>query len=291
MELRDDLRKEIEGKLRTLSESIKNAFKTDNYEYFAMENIHKTYIDFGKELKSLNCFSDLPINLRIKFPTILFKTKRQAPSQDKLFSAPPEKNIPYEQAIKEMLEDININLELIEFTLNESKNPSSSEYKNKLIEEIFEQDKRIKLRRGIRCTLKIIFTLIMLFVFSSLLFVKTDVKFLFRKSEVGHAFSMLFDLNDFSFNISDEDKSFCSIYWNEKLIYKNGRPLEVNIFRARHYYGYNLITVKMADNAKDFYFYKENDWDYNKFKFKISDGHVAFWLDGELQIGKKGKHL
>ena len=91
----------------------------------------------------------------------------------------------------------------------------------------------------------------------------------------------MINLNDFEFRIPEDQK--CSILWNEKVIYENGKINRKNIRTARYLYGENFIEIKTDNFSKNYSFYKENNWNYYIFKIKVYNDDCAFWIDGKIQ--------
>lgn len=106
--------------------------------------------------------------------------------------------------------------------------------------------------------------------------------YLFEKEERGHLASMLFNLNKFEIDISEENKSNCEIFWNDIIIYKDGKFLSKNINSSRYEYGDNCFKVSMNNKSKTYYFFKPNNWEYHNFKFSVNE-EISFWMDGIIQ--------
>ncbi len=111
----------------------------------------------------------------------------------------------------------------------------------------------------------------------------TDFKYQIRESEWGHAFSYLWNLNDFQFDIEENQIDSCTVYWNEYVIYKKGKTDKKNLEKARYIYGDNFFKIITDRTSKEFCFYKFNNWDYNKFAISVRGDEITFHIDGVSQ--------
>ena len=181
-----------------------------------------------------------------------------------------------------MFEEMKPNLQLIYLHL---KNDSSSneKYKNELIENINNQPKIHKIKTLKENFIRYTLLILSLIIFFLVVFIGTDLKFLFKNTEIGHAFSYMTNLNDFEFRIPEDQKKSCSILWNEKVIYENGKINRKNIRTARYLYGENFIEIKTDNFSKNYCFYKENNWNYYIFKINVYNNYCTFWIDGKIQ--------
>lgn len=126
--------------------------------------------------------------------------------------------------------------------------------------------------------------IILLIIFCGIIFIiSTDVKYSFSKSELGHIFSIVLNLNDFEINVLSSEKNNYKIFWNEIVIYENGKIIRKNFNDARYIYGDNEIVVKSNGFYKQFDFYKFNNWEYHKFKINIYDNDALLWIDNKFQ--------
>ena len=89
-------------------------------------------------------------------------------------------------------------------------------------------------------------------------------------------------MNDFKFYISEKQKK-CEVLWNDEVIYLNGKINRVNINKSRYTYGNNRFIIKINNQEKEYKFFKENNWDYHKFKININDNEINFWIDDIIQ--------
>ena len=126
----------------------------------------------------------------------------------------------------------------------------------------------------------LIFIILVIFFFIYVLI--SDVKFLFSKTEIGHLFSYIVNMNDFKFYISEKQKKW-EVLWNDEVIYLNGKINRVNVNKSRYTYGNNRFIIKINNQEKEYKFFKENNWDYHKFKININDNEINFWIDDIIQ--------
>lgn len=285
MELTENLKDEIISSFQRLTTSINNVIDNEYYDYQQVYEIHKTYIEYCKAFQSINCFSSVPLNTKIKFPKQLIKSNWAGKATTKevfLFGKYTRRNYFFEKKVKEMFEEMKPNLQLI-FLYLKNDFSSNEKYKNELIRIVNNQPKIYKIKtlkeNSIRYTL-LILSLILFFLVA---FIGTDLKFLFRNTEIGHAFSYMINLNDFEFRIPEYQKKSCSIFWNEKVIYENGKINRKNIRAARYLYGENFIEIKTENFSKKYCFYKYNNWDYFIFRISVYNNECAFWIDGKIQ--------
>lgn len=285
MELTENLRKEFISSFQRLTISINNAIDNEYYDYQQIYEIYKTYIEYCKAFNSIDCFSDVPLNTKIKFPKRLIKSNWAGKATEKeflLFGKYTRRDYFFEKKVKEMFEEMKPNLQLINLYLKNDFN-SNEKYANDLIEIINNQPKIYKRKVRKENSIKYILTIfcfILIFIF---VFVGTDLKFLFKNTEIGHVFSYVINLNDFDFSISEDQKKSCSIEWNENVIYKNGKINQKNINDARYLYGENCIKIYTENFTKIYYFYKYNNWDYYIFKINVYNDDCSFWIDGKIQ--------
>lgn len=136
MELTENLKNEFKTSLRRLSNSIQKLIEEDYYDYFELDEIHRTYIEYCKAFKSIDDFADVPLNIEIKFPKTIFPpySARKKIRRDFFF----------EKRAKQLLADLIVNLRLADFYLN-SDNPSqTNDYVEELKEKISNQPKVYK---------------------------------------------------------------------------------------------------------------------------------------------------
>lgn len=74
MELTENLKNEFISSFQRLTTSINNVIDNEYYDYQQVYEIHKTYIEYCKAFQSINCFSSVPLNTKIKFPKQLIKS-------------------------------------------------------------------------------------------------------------------------------------------------------------------------------------------------------------------------
>ena len=108
--------------------------------------------------------------------------------------------------------------------------------------------------------------------------------YLFEKDDSGHLASYFFNMNKFEIDISEENKNSCEIFWNDTIIYSNGKFLNKNINSERYVYGDNSFKVSINNKTKTYYFFKKNNWEYHNFKFSVNE-EISFWIDGVIQRG------
>ena len=225
MELTENLKNEFISSFQRLTTSINSVIDNEYYDYQQVYEIHKTYIEYCKAFQSINCFSNVPLNTKIKFPKQLIKSNWAGKATTKevfLFGKYSRRNYFFENKVKEMFEEIKPNLQLISLYLKNDFS-SNEKYKNELIEIINNQPKIYKIKtlkeNFIRYTLLILF-LILFFIVD---FIETDSKFLFKNTEIGHAFSYVINLNDFEFQIPEDKKNLAQFSGTQKLYMKTGK--------------------------------------------------------------------
>lgn len=76
MELTENLKNEFISSFQRLTTSINNVIDNEYYDYQQVYEIHKTYIEYCKAFQSINCFSSVPLNTKIKFPKQLIKSNQ-----------------------------------------------------------------------------------------------------------------------------------------------------------------------------------------------------------------------
>ena len=116
MKLTESLRNDFIASLNRLSNSINKIIDEEYYDYFQISEIHRTYIEYCKALKSVELFSDIPVNLDIKLPKLFIKLNWVGKVTTKdyfLFGQYTQRNYRFEKKAKTMLEDIKTNLQLI----------------------------------------------------------------------------------------------------------------------------------------------------------------------------------
>lgn len=290
MELTEDLKKEFILSLQRLSDTIDDMVDTGCYDYRRVYDIHKTYIEFCKAFLSIDKFGRIPLNMEIKIPRYIskFNWAGSATIKDIFISRRfSKRNYLFEEKTREMFREMNPNLQLIRLYLsNPELNINDSSIKE-LITTIKMQPDLYK--RKIRKENVKIFILVTLFIFlgiaiSVFKFIYSDLKYKFKNTEIGHAFSYVLDLNDFYFDISEKQKESCKVFWNDEIIYENGKRNKKNIGLSRNLYGENIIKIQAGDLSKTYWFYKENSWGYNKFSISVNNKDITLYIDGEIQI-------
>jgi len=116
MKLTESLRNDFIASLNRLSNSINKIIDEEYYDYFQISEIHRTYIEYCKALKSVELFSDIPANFDIKLPKLFIKLNwigKVTITDYFLFGKYTQRNYRFEKKAKAMLEDIKINLQLI----------------------------------------------------------------------------------------------------------------------------------------------------------------------------------
>lgn len=116
MKLTESLRNDFIASLNRLSNSINKIIDEEYYDDFQISEIHRTYIEYCKALKSVELFSDIPVNFDIKLPKLFIKLNwvgKATITDYFLFGKYTQRNYRFEKKAKAMLEDIKINLQLI----------------------------------------------------------------------------------------------------------------------------------------------------------------------------------
>lgn len=116
MKVTESLRNDFIASLNRLSNSIHKIIDEEYYDYFQISEIHRTYIEYCKALKSIELFSDIPVNLDIQLPKLFIKLNWVGKATIKdyfLFGKFIRRNYRFEKKAKAMLEDIKTNLQLI----------------------------------------------------------------------------------------------------------------------------------------------------------------------------------
>lgn len=271
MELTENIKKEFISSFQRLITSINRVIDNEYYDYQQVNEIYKTYIEYCKAFQSINCYSNVPLNTKIKFPKQIIKSNWAGKATTKeifLFGKYTRRNYYFEKKVKAMFEEMKPNLQLIYLHL-QNDSSSNEKYKNELIEIINNQPKIHKIKTLKENFIRYTLLILSLIIFFLVVFIGTDFKFLFKNTEIGHAFSYMTNLNDFEFRIPEDQKKSCSILWNEKVIYENGKINRKNIRATRYLYGENFIEIKTDNFSKNYCFYKENNWNYYIFKIKV----------------------
>lgn len=107
----------------------------------------------------------------------------------------------------------------------------------------------------------------------------SEDRFYLQNSEIGHCLSIFFDLNDYDFRFFDNDESKWNVYWNDEIIFSEGKLNRKNIKSVRYQYGDNTVLIKNGEIQKKFYFYKYNNWSFYKFKIVAGKDNVNFYID------------
>ena len=139
MELTESLKNEFIFSLQRLSDSINNVIDTECYDYLQVSEIHKTYIEYCKAFQSIDVFSEVPLNVNIKFPKQINKFFWSGKASEKevfLFGKYTRRNYSFEKKAKEMFEKIKPNLQLIYHYLKNPKANLNDTYVKKLTELI-----------------------------------------------------------------------------------------------------------------------------------------------------------
>jgi len=122
--------------------------------------------------------------------------------------------------------------------------------------------------------------LINIFFFISVYrFKNSEYRFCFQDSEIGHYLSIFFDLNDYDFSFFGNEENEWKVYWNDKIIFSEGKLNRKNIKNVRYYYGDNTMLIENGEIQKKFYFYKFNNWSFYKFKIAANKDNISFLID------------
>lgn len=131
---------------------------------------------------------------------------------------------------------------------------------------------------------RIVVILILISVSSTavILFLQPGTKL--SRSEIGHAASLLFNMNHFKLELPDKlEKDKISIFWNGKNIFTNGHFNYMTIYRQRFIYGPNIFIIKYnSEFLGEVTQYKFNNWHYHKYTFRINLANNK--LTPELEI-------
>ena len=126
MELTENIKKEFISSFQRLITSINRVIDNEYYDYQQVNEIYKTYIEYCKAFQSINCYSNVPLNIKIKFPKQIIKSNwagKATTEEIFLFGKYTRRNYYFEKKVKEMFEEMKPNLQLIYLHL---KNDSSS---------------------------------------------------------------------------------------------------------------------------------------------------------------------
>ncbi len=147
MELTEELKREFIFSLERILNSINNVIETDYYDYFQITEIHKTYIEYCKSFNSIEIFSDIKVNTKIKIPRIKNKfywSGKMNPTQYILFGRYSWTHHDVKQKTNDMFEEIKTNLKLILYYLKNPDIESNDNYINELMDIIKNQPKIAK---------------------------------------------------------------------------------------------------------------------------------------------------
>ena len=177
MELTENLKKEFISSFQRLTTSINSVIDNEYYDYQQVYEIHKTYIEYCKAFQSINCYSNVPLNTKIKFPKQIIKSNWAGKATTKeifLFGKYTRRNYYFEKKVKEMFEEMKPNLQLIYLHLKDDSS-SNEKYKNELIEIINYQPKIHKIKTLKENLIRYTLLILSLIIFFLVVFIGTEL--------------------------------------------------------------------------------------------------------------------
>lgn len=142
MELTEDLKREFIFSLERILNSINSIIDADYYDYLQITEIHKTYIEYCKAFNSIEIFSDIKVNTKIKVPEIknkIYWSGKMNSLQYILFGRYSWTHHYAKQKTNDMFEEIKPNLKLILYYLKNPDIDSNDTYINELMDIIKNQ--------------------------------------------------------------------------------------------------------------------------------------------------------
>lgn len=120
--------------------------------------------------------------------------------------------------------------------------------------------------------------LIILLVFSALLFSEIDPSSIFAKTEFAHLISLFKNMNRFEIKSKNVYINEITILWNNNIIFCNGHFIQEEANKSYYEYGGNSFIVKLNDKIiSEYVQIKFNNWHFHHYKFLISntDGIIS----------------